>query len=108
MDHVIEAAKSDRASCRTCHKKIDQGELRFGEAVTNYFDPEGGITLKWHHLLCAAQSRSAKVQRALRAYEGEVPNRVAIEEALASKKGKAKGAKPGFPNDKPATNRRSK
>jgi poly [ADP-ribose] polymerase len=116
MDHVIEAAKSGRAMCRTCRKKIDKGELRFGEAVENRFDPEGGMTQQWHHLLCAAKAIAEKVQPTLATFVGDVPNRDAIEQALAGKGGKGgkggggarRGGKPSFPYAELAPSGRSK
>jgi hypothetical protein len=120
MDHVIEAAKSGRAMCRTCRKKIDKGQLRFGEAVENRFDPEGGMTQQWHHLICAARAIPEKVEPTLAGFDGEVPDRAAIDEALAGKgvagKGKkagkgggaGKGGKPKFPYAERAPSGRSK
>jgi hypothetical protein len=53
--HVIEAASSSRAKCRSCDQPIAKGELRFGERQPNAFG-EGEMTL-WFHLPCAAYSR---------------------------------------------------
>ncbi|TFG33306.1 hypothetical protein EU527_08380 [Candidatus Thorarchaeota archaeon] len=44
----IEAAKSGRASCRTCDTLIAKGELRLGEP--SLF--EGHVSYRWHHLNC--------------------------------------------------------
>jgi len=55
MPHVIEAASSGRAKCRSCDKAIAKGELRFGERQPNAFG-DGEMTL-WFHLPCAAYSR---------------------------------------------------
>jgi hypothetical protein len=55
MPHVIEQATTGRAQCRTCGKKIEKGEWRFGEKRDNAFG-EGESTL-WFHPLCAAYSR---------------------------------------------------
>lgn len=55
MGHVIEAASSGRAKCRSCDRPIAKGELRFGERQPNAFG-EGEMTL-WFHLPCAAYSR---------------------------------------------------
>ena len=54
MAHVIEPAKSGRASCRTCREPIAKGELRLGEEVPNTFSDSGEATHVWHHLACAA------------------------------------------------------
>jgi hypothetical protein len=53
--HVIEAASSGRAKCRSCDQPIAKGELRFGERQPNAFG-EGEMTL-WFHLPCGAYSR---------------------------------------------------
>lgn len=55
MTHVIESAASARAKCRGCDRKIEKGELRFGERQPNAFG-EGEMTL-WFHLDCAAYKR---------------------------------------------------
>lgn len=107
MDNVIESAKSGRASCRTCRKKIDKGSLRFGEAAENQFDPDGGMTLRWHHLECAAKQMPEKVKPALDAFDGDVPNRAQIDAALASGKKKA-AAQKSFPYAEKAPTGRSR
>lgn len=107
MDNVIEAAKSGRASCRTCRKKIDKGTLRFGEATENQFDPDGGMSLRWHHLECAAAKMPDKVKPALDAFGGDVPDRAAIDAALASGK-KAAAADKRFPYAERAPTGRSR
>jgi hypothetical protein len=94
MDDVIEVAKSGRATCRTCRKKIDKGVLRFGEAAANQFDPDGGMTMRWHHIECAAGSLGAKVKAVLDAHSGEIPNRAEIEKLITSKKASAERAFP--------------
>ena len=55
MPHVIEPATSGRSQCRGCGRKIERGELRFGERRENDFG-EGEMTL-WFHPLCAAYKR---------------------------------------------------
>ena len=55
MAHVIEAASSGRAKCRSCDQPIAKGELRFGERQPNAFG-EGEMTL-WFHPRCAAYKR---------------------------------------------------
>lgn len=47
-DSVIEAAKSGRAKCGGCKKKIDMGELRFG-AFNERWE-----SYRWYHLVCGA------------------------------------------------------
>src|SRR5262245_35003885 len=55
MAHVIEAASSGRAKCRSCDQPIAKGELRFGERQPHAFG-QGEMTL-WFHLPRAASSR---------------------------------------------------
>lgn len=88
MPHVIEEAKSGRASCRTCKEKIEKGVLRFGEEVPNQFSE--GPSYQWHHLACAAQKKPVQLKQALDAFEGQVPDREALEQTIEANKGKAK------------------
>jgi len=85
MAHTIEVAKSGRASCRTCHKNIDKGLLRFGEEAPNAFaDPGSGATsYRWHHLACAATKLSHELRPLLAAYDGEVPDRAELERLMS-------------------------
>lgn len=105
MENTIEAAKSGRASCRTCRKKIEKGALRFGEVVENQFDPDGGTSVRWHHLECAAKSIPTQVEPALASFDGELPDRAAIE-ALMREAAKS-GPKP-FPYAERAPTGRSR
>src|SRR5689334_18877992 len=95
MANVIEEAKSGRASCRTCKKTIGKGELRLGVEVQTQFSDTP--SMQWHHVMCAAAKLPAELKEALAAYEGEVPNRAELDQAMeeAIKKGGAKPA--GFP-----------
>jgi len=68
--HTIEEAKSGRAGCRTCRKPIAKGELRFGEEVENQFADGGEMTYRWHHLTCAATSKTEELRATLAANEG--------------------------------------
>lgn len=95
MANHIEEAKSGRASCRTCKKAIDKGELRLGvEAASSFGDTP---SMQWHHLLCAATKLPAELEEALKAYPGEVANRAELDVAMADaiKSGHAKPG--GFP-----------
>jgi hypothetical protein len=74
MEHKIEHAPSGRATCRSCGKKIDKGDLRFGEAVKSQFG-SSGFAYEWHHLRCAAEHRPTQLKPTLEAYEGDVPSR---------------------------------
>ena len=67
MPHTIEEAKSGRAGCRTCRKPIAKGELRFGEEVENQFADGGETTYRWHHLTCAAGSKTDELRATLAA-----------------------------------------
>lgn len=83
MGHVIEPAKSGRASCRTCKSPIAKGELRLGVEVPNQF-AEGEPTYQWHHLLCAVKKQSGPLREAMAAFAGEIPDRAGLEAALAA------------------------
>jgi hypothetical protein len=110
MPNVIEEAKSSRATCRTCRQKIEKGALRFGEETPNQFDADGGTSYFWHHLLCAAQKKSALLRPVLEAFTGEIPNRAEIDAALANpSKGSAGGGpKLSYPYAERASTGRSK
>ena len=56
MGDVIEPAPSGRSKCRGCQRKIDKGELRYGEAVPNAFG--AGDALHWYHPRCGAERLS--------------------------------------------------
>ena len=73
MAHIIEEAKSGRAGCRTCRKPIAKGELRFGEEVENQFADAGETTHRWHHMACAAGSKTDELRSALAAHGQEPP-----------------------------------
>ena len=72
MAHIIEEAKSGRAGCRTCRKPIAKGELRFGEEVENQFGDGGETTHRWHHLTCAAGSKTDELRVTLATFEGSI------------------------------------
>lgn len=73
MAHIIEEAKSGRAGCRTCRKPIAKGELRFGEEVENQFADGGETTYRWHHMACAASSKTDELRATLAAALGTPP-----------------------------------
>ncbi len=94
MGHTIEAAKTGRASCRSCKQTIDKGTLRLGEEVANAFSP-GEMTFQWHHLPCAAEKRPAALKQALETTDVEVTDK---EELLKTIETAGKNAKPtSFP-----------
>jgi hypothetical protein len=82
--HVIEEAKSGRASCRTCRKPIPKGELRFGEEVENQFGDAGDTTHRWHHLACAAGAKTDELRTVLSGFEGiDAAQRAELEKTMA-------------------------
>ena len=88
----IEVSPSGRASCRGCKKPIAKGELRFAETyVIPGMDTEG---TRYFHLACASTKAAAGLAQALASYEGELPERAALEEAIrqSAAKGAAKTA----------------
>jgi Poly(ADP-ribose) polymerase and DNA-Ligase Zn-finger region len=105
MAHTIEAAKSGRASCRSCKKPIAKGELRFGEETLSAF-AAGETTYQWHHLLCAAQRKPSELKVALDATTLDIPDRAALDKEMADA---GKKVKPGtFPYAEHAPSGRSK
>ncbi len=107
MADIIEESKSNRATCRTCREKIDKSVLRFGAETPNAFGD--GPSYQWHHLACAAAKMPAKVQEALKAFAGPVPNRAEIDAILANPpKAKGGAAKAAFPYAERASTGRSK
>ena len=84
MTHTIEAAKSGRASCRTCKKPIVKGDLRLGEAVINAFSAGNAPSYHWHHLSCAAQKRPLMLEEALQTTAVVVFDRAYLEREIAA------------------------
>lgn len=104
MANVIEEAKSGRAKCRTCSKPIDKGALRLGVEAANAFGDTP--SMQWHHLACAATKLPVELADAMKVYAGDIPDKDALETAMADaiKSGKAKPG--GFPYaDKAPTGR---
>ena len=89
MGHVIEAAKTGRASCRTCKKPILKGELRLGEEVANAF-AAGETTYQWHHLPCAAKKKPTVLAEALQATELPIPDRDKLDAEIQQSSKKVK------------------
>lgn len=90
MAHMVEAAKSGRARCRTCGEGILKGDLRFGEEVQNAFSESGGTTFHWHHLRCAAKKKPWQLREALRSFPEEVPDREEIQRLIDENEAKQK------------------
>jgi hypothetical protein len=61
----VEPAKSSRATCKTCSKTIQKGELRLGEP--SLYD--GHVSYRWHHLQCAAHMIKGMTLDTLEGYE---------------------------------------
>jgi hypothetical protein len=90
---VIEGARSARARCKLCRKKIDKDVLRLGTLIEGPY----GVGYIWEHLTCAARRSFPKVQQAYqnKAWElaksppAEVPDLAQLgelREAAAAKK----------------------
>jgi hypothetical protein len=104
MANVIEEAKSGRASCRTCKKAIAKGELRFGEEAPNAFGDTP--SMRWHHMLCAAEKLPAELKAALDTFTDPVPNRAELDKAMSDAISKGRAKPGGFPYaDKAPTGR---
>ena len=101
---VIEVAKSGRASCRKCKGKIEKDTLRFGvESDMQYGDEP---SYRWYHLKCGASVEPGQLEKLLKTYEGEIPDRAEIEKAIAD--GKKKKKPSTFPYAEVAPSGRSK
>jgi len=94
MANHIEEAKSGRASCRTCKQTIAKGELRLGVEVASQFSD---ATVQWHHLPCAAEKLPAELKEGLASYDGAVPDRAALDAAMADSIAKGHAKPGGFP-----------
>ena len=95
MANHIEEAKSGRASCRTCKKTIAKGELRLGVEAANAFGDTP--SMQWHHLPCAAAKLPAELKEAMTAYVGDIPDKAALETAMADAYAKGNAKPGGFP-----------
>ena len=102
MAHLVEVAKSGRATCRGCGEKVEKGALRFGEEVPNVFAEEGGTAHRYWHLACAAKKMANELREALPSFAGEVPEREALD-ALVTEH-----AHPDYPYAERAPNGRAR
>lgn len=103
MSAVIEIAKTGRASCRKCRKKIEKDTLRFGlESEMQYGDEP---SYRWYHLACGAAVDPFKLEKLLKTYEGEIEDRAEVEGVIREAK---KKVKPPFPYAEVAPSGRSK
>lgn len=89
MAHIIEVAKTGRASCRICKKAIAKGDLRLGVEVPNQFN-EGEMTHQWHHLQCAAEKKPGPLKEALESTTVEVPDKEALLKTIGESAKKVK------------------
>lgn len=78
MSDKIELAKSSRSTCRQCGEKIQKATLRFGEE----YESEYGLSFRWYHLPCAAEKLPALLKSTLASFDGEIPDRGALEAIL--------------------------
>ena len=92
LEHIIEAAKSGRAACKTCREKIGKGELRFGEAFVNTFSSSGRISHRWHHLECAAKKLGKLLGPVLDTYPEPIENKEALKKIIEEAKAKEKSS----------------
>jgi Poly(ADP-ribose) polymerase and DNA-Ligase Zn-finger region len=102
MTHILEPATTARAQCRACGRKIEKGELRFGEKRENAFG-EGESTL-WFHPACAAYSRPAQFLELLNEQPNEtleylrVTAQAGVDNERLTRAGKADRAPTGRAN----------
>jgi hypothetical protein len=73
---TIEVAPSGRALCRRCEQPIAKGVLRFGFKLDEQ--------LAWFHLGCAADEYPEKLERVLSLSTVIVPDREALDAAIAA------------------------
>jgi hypothetical protein len=108
MQHRIEMSPSARAGCRGCKAKIEKGVLRFAEEFQSTFSEEG-TSFRYWHLGCAAKKLPNEVSALLGTFEGDVPDKAAIEATIAeaAKKG-GKGVNAPLPHADHAPTGRAK
>lgn len=83
MSHVIETAKTGRASCKVCKVAIEKGALRLGEEFPNPFS-EGQMSYRWHHLECGAKKKPSVLKQALELTDIEVPDKDELVKIIES------------------------
>ena len=93
---IIEPAKSSRSKCGGCKKKLEKGELRFGEYNERY------DSYRWYHLVCGAALDARDFIEAVEDFDGEIDN---VETILEEAKNIGKGTK--TPRVEPASSARS-
>ena len=105
MEDQIEPAKSGRASCRGCRKKIEKGDLRFGEAYDSGFGD--GPAYAWFHMMCAAGKLATKLEKAIEDYDGDIDDLDDIKKEIAKGKKSEAKAERAFPYAERAPSGRS-
>lgn len=96
---IIEEARSSRAKCGICKKKIEQGELRFGEYNERW------DSYRWYHLVCGASLDARDFVEAVEEYDGD-QSAINVDKILEGAKNIGKGTK--TPRVEPAPSARSK
>lgn len=81
MPHVIEQAKSGRASCKGCSESIAKDTLRLGEEVPNPFS-DGQMSFKWYHLQCGAKKKPSALRQALESTDIDIPEKPRLLEII--------------------------
>ncbi len=102
MANTIDIAKTGRATCRGCGEKIAKDTVRYGEEVANTSSDDGGTSYRWLHLACAAKKHANDLRKVMAAYEGEIPDRAAIDAIIAE------NAHPAYPYAEIAPNGRAR
>lgn len=93
---IIEPARSSRSKCGGCKKKIEMGDLRFGE-YNERFD-----SYRWYHLVCGAGLDAQDFLDAVEEFDGEIGD---VDKILEEAKNIGKGTK--TPRVEPAPSARS-
>jgi hypothetical protein len=102
MPNTIEIAKSGRATCRGCGKKIVKDLPRFGEEVPNVFAADAGTAFRYWHLPCAAVKLANELRDVLATVNIDIPEREALLVSIAAH------AHPDYPYAELAPNGRAK
>jgi hypothetical protein len=105
--YVIEPARSGRAKCKTCRRKIPKDDLRIGILIVGPFGP-GYL---WHHIKCGAKRHLDRLEEAykLRAWaDGVQVPPIEKLRTLAEKAEKVKKDRKAAPHTEPAPTGRAK
>ncbi|MCA9663969.1 MAG: DUF3553 domain-containing protein [Myxococcales bacterium] len=77
VEHSIESARSGRARCRACKKKIERGELRLREVFGSQYSQD--VISRFYHLGCGADRKPIVLRQALDRYTGPLDRRDELE-----------------------------